>query len=265
MRLLCLAHAAALAAIVAGCADAPLTSEEIAQNQEALCANADGVNSALAGLAVATAKELRRWQSSQDFFVEAGNRLALTSTGKARCSDGRCWNTQAILDLQRAPLGSVRFGTVSFNADNFRSRLVSEFNEQKICEARTGIGPDTCPAEQHQLTFQSQQAGACDTLFTFAATTPTGGALTSPAQLKKKLLFAGYPDNPYLAFSSTGATVSIDPTYGLNEDGSTSAGICMAACVRMSNADVSGQCCMCGGVNRKFVRATFNASTYLCK
>lgn len=264
MKFPCLAHAAALMAIVAGCTEAPMTSEEIGQKHEELCANADGVNSALAALAVATAKELRRWQSSRDFFVDGNRQLALTSTGMARCSDGRCWNTQAMLDLQRAPLGSVKFGNVSFNADNFKSRLVAEFNEQKTCEARVG-GGDACPAEEHQLTFQSQQAGACDTLFTFAATAATGGALKSPAQLKNKLIFAGYPENPYLAFSSTGSTVTIDPTYGLNENGSTSTGVCSASCVRVTSADATGQCCSCAGQLKKYARSTFNANTYLCK
>jgi hypothetical protein len=265
MKTPCSALAAALLAILAGCTEAPMTSDEIGQNQEALCANGDGVNSALAGLAVAAAKELRRWQSSRDFYVDSSFRLALTSTGKARCSDGRCWNTQAILDLQRAPFGSVKFGSVTFNADNFRSRVVSEFNEQKICEARTGTGDANCPAEEHLLTFKSQQPGACDTLFTFTATTPTGGALRSPAQLKNKLIFAGYPENPYLAFSSSASTVTIDPTYGLNESGSSSAGTCMAACVRMSSVDASGQCCTCGGRTLRYSRSTFNANTYLCK
>jgi hypothetical protein len=260
-----LASAAALLAVVVGCTEAPMTSEEIGQNHEALCANGDGVNSALAGLGVAAAKELRRWQSSRDFYVDSSNRLALTSTGKARCSDGRCWNTQAILDLQRAPFGSVKFGSVTFNADNFRSRLVSEFNEQKICEARTGSGDANCPAEEHLLTFKSQQPGACDTLFTFAATSPTGVALKSPAQLKNKLIFVGYPENPYLAFSSTGSTVTIDPTYGLNDNASASTGSCMAACVRMTSADAAGQCCSCNGQLKRYARSTFNTNTYLCQ
>ena len=242
-----------------------MTSDEIGQNQEALCANGDGVNSALAALAVASARELRRWQSSRDFYVDSSYRLALTSTGKSRCSDGRCWNTQAILDLQRAPFGTVKFGGVTFNADNFKSRLVSEFNEQKICESRTGTGGANCPAEEHLLTFKSQQPGACDTLFTFAATSPTGGALMSPSQLKNKLIFVGYPENEYLSFSSTGTTVTIDPTSGLNEGSSSSAGSCMAACVRMSSTDASGQCCSCSGQLKRYSRSTFNANTYLCQ
>lgn len=254
-----------LTAAALGCTEAPMSSEEIGMNQEALCANGDGVNSALAALAVATAKELRRWQSSRDFFVDSSGRLALTSTGKAQCADGRCWNTQAILDLQRAPFGSVKFGSVTFNADNFRSRAVAEFNEQKVCEARTGSGDANCPAEEHKLTFKSQQPGACDTIFTFAATTPTGGALLAPAQLKNKLIFAGYPENPYLAFGSTAGTVSIDPTYGLNEGGTTTAGACSAACTRVSSSDLSGSCCSCGGLARRYSRSPFSTHVYLCK
>jgi hypothetical protein len=106
---------------------------------------------------------------------------------------------------------------------------------------------------------------SCDSLFTFAATTPTGGALRSPAQLKNKLIFAGYPENRYLAFSSSASTVTIDPTYGLNDNASSSAGTCMAACVRMSSADATGQCCSCGGLNKRYSRSTFNANTFLCK
>jgi hypothetical protein len=203
--------AASAIASLAGCTEAPMTSDEIGQNQEALCANGDGVNSAMAALATATAKELRRWQSSRDFMI-SNNMLALSTTGRSQCADGRCWNTQAILDLQKAPFGTVKFGGVTFNADNFKSRLVAEYNEQKICESRTGTGDANCPAEEHKLTFKSQQAGACDTIFTFGATTPTGGPLLRPAQLKNKLIYVGYPENPYLAFSSTGSTVSIDPT-----------------------------------------------------
>jgi hypothetical protein len=256
---------AVLTAAALACTEAPLSSEEISSNQAALCSNGDGVNSALAALAVATAKEVRRWQSSRDFFVDGSGRVALTSTGKAQCSDGRCWNTQAILDLQRAPFGSVKLGGVTFNADNFRSRLVAELNEQKICEARTGSGDANCPAEEHRLTFKSQQAGACDTIFTFGATTAAGGPLLAPAQLNNKLIFAGYPENPYLAFSSTGTTVSIDPTYGLNEGGATTAGSCSAACTRMSSADLTGSCCSCGGQTRRYGRSTFSTFVYLCK
>jgi hypothetical protein len=249
-------------AAASGCTEAPLTSDEIGQNLQELCANGDGVNSALAALAVSTAKELKRWQSSSDFTV-TNNWVYLTSTGKAQCSDGKCWNTQAILDLQKAPLGTVKFGSVTFNADNFRSHLIAELNEQRVCEAR---GPAVCPSEAHKLTFKSQQPGACDTVFTFDATSPTGAPLRSPQLLDNKVIFAGYPENPYLAFSAVGSTVSIDPTYGLNEGGTTTAGSCSAACTKLSSTDITGSCCDCAGaVARQYQKSPFSTAIFLCR
>jgi hypothetical protein len=252
---------------VVGCTEAPMTEEDIGQNQEALCANGDGVNSAMAALAVAAAKELGRWSPTTDFAPGTGAPwyTTLTATGKARCADGKCWNTQAILDLQKAPPNSVKFSGVVFNANNFVSTLTARWNEQKNCELRGGTGDSNCTAEQHKLTFKSSQPGACDTIFTFDAKTPTGGNLVNPKQLKNKLMFVGYPSNPFLAFSSTGTTVSIDPTYGLNPDAATTTGACAAACTKISASSVAGQCCSCGGVNKTFVKASFNANTFLCQ
>ncbi|HEU4578084.1 MAG TPA: hypothetical protein VFS67_07510 [Polyangiaceae bacterium] len=108
-----------------------------------------------------------------------------------------------------------------FNANNFVSTLTARWNEQKNCELRGGSGSSNCTAEQHVLTFKSSKAGACDTSFTFDAKSTSGGNLAHPDQLENKLMFVGGSSNPYLAFSSTGTTVSIDPTYGLDEDPST--------------------------------------------
>ena len=262
--------------VAAGCTEAPMSDAELdqAESQEALgqsteglCANGDGVNSAMAALAVAAAKELGRWNPTTDF---APGRAApwyttLTATGKARCPGGNCWNTQAILDLQKAPPNSVKFGSVVFNANNFVSTLTARWNEQKNCELRGGTGATNCTAEQHKLTFQSSAPGACDTIFTFNATNLSGGALVNPSQLKNKLMFVGYPSNPYLAFSSTGTTVSIDPTYGLNPDGTTSSGTCTAACTKISATSVSGACCTCNGVTGKYAVSAWSATTYTCK
>jgi hypothetical protein len=257
--IIALAAAAALA-----CNEAPMSSDELGRAEEALCANGDGVPAAMAALAVATAKELRRWQPLKDFYINNGS-LALTSTGKSLCADGRCWNTQGILDLQRAPLNSVKLAGVTFNADNFRSQLYSNFNEQKICESRPdNHAGDNCPAEQHKLTLKSVSSGSCDTVFTFNATTPTGGLLSYPAQLKNKLIYAGYPENSFLSFTSTGSTVSIDPTYGLNDTGTTSSGSCAAACTKLSALDVAGQCCSCSGSTRRYQRSAFSAAVFLC-
>ena len=108
-----------------GCTEAPMTSEEVAlmgegdmelgQTGEGLCSNGDGVNSAMAALAVAAAKELGRWNPTTDFAPGTASPwyTTLTATGKARCSDGKCWQTQAILDLQKAPPNTtyITFGS----------------------------------------------------------------------------------------------------------------------------------------------------------
>ena len=263
------------------CTDAPMTSEDIAQDEqlmsegelelgqsgEALCANGDGVNSAMAALAVAAAKELGRWNPTTDFLPMnyAPWHTQLTATGKARCADGKCWNTQAILDLQKAAPNTVKFGSVVFNANNFVSTLTARWNEQRNCESRGGTGDQNCTAEQHKLTFQSAKAGACDTIFTFNATNTSGGALKSPSQLKNKLIFVGYPSNPYLAFSSTGTTVSIDPTYGLNEGANATSGTCAALCTKISVTSVAGACCSCNGKTGKFAKSAWSATTFVCQ
>jgi len=264
-----------------GCTEAPMTSDEMSTDEslmsegssvlgqagEALCANGDGVNSAMAALAVAAAKELGRWNPTTDFAPGTGApwHTTLTATGKARCADKKCWQTQAILDLQKAPPNSVKFGNVVLNSNNLISTLTARWNEQKNCELRGGTGDTNCTAEQHQLTFKSSAPGACDTVFTFDAKSTTGGALKNANQLKNKLMFVGYPSNPYLAFSSTGTTVSVDPTYGLNPDGSTSSGTCSAACTKISSTSVTGSCCSCNGVSGKYAVSAWSATTYTCK
>jgi hypothetical protein len=268
-------------AVIGGCTEAPMTSDEIngeldqmsseedlGQAAQAQCANGDGVPSALAALAASTAKELGRWNPTVDFAAgtAASNwYTTLTATGKARCPGGNCWNTQALLDLQKAPLNAVKLNGVVLNGNNYVSQLTSNWNTQKNCELRGGTGDANCSAEQHKLAFQSAAAGACDTIFTYKATSLTGGNLTAPNQLKNKLLFFGGTGNQYLSFSSTGTTVSIDPTYGLDDGGTTTTGGCTAACTKISATSVAGQCCSCGGVTKTFVKAAWNNSTFLCQ
>jgi hypothetical protein len=258
----------ALGLAATGCTEAPMSTEEIGENQEAMCSNSDGVNSVLAALAASAAKELGRWNPTVDFAAgTAGSNwyTTLTATGKARCAGGKCVNTQALLDLQKAPQNSVKFGSIVFNANNLVSQLTSKWNEQKNCELRGGTGDANCSAEQHKLTFKSKQAGSCDTIFTYDAKNTSGGNLTSPGQLKNKLIFFGGTGNPFLSFTNTGTTVSIDPTYGLNEDGTTSTGACSAACTRISAASVAGACCSCNGATKKYVKSAWSAVTFLCQ
>jgi hypothetical protein len=220
----------------------------------------------MAALAVAAATELRRWQPTQDFAI-SGGRMVLTSAGKARCSDGKCWNTQALLDFQDDRAGAVvKFpGGVRLSPAALRSRLAAKLEEQKVCDSRPdNRRGDNCPAEEHQLTFKYSKAGSCDTNFFFEAKAPNGAPLEYPGQLKNKLIWADHT-NPYIAFQNVGEMVSIDPTFGLNEKGSTSTGSCTAACVRVSASNLAGQCCSCGNANKAFAKSPFSSLVYICQ
>jgi len=263
--------------------ESTLESEPVAygESEAALmsCTNPDGTNSVMAALAVATAQELKRWQPTTDFVVfgtsgmsEASGGLQqaikLTAAGKARCSDGKCAKVQALLDLQYDQANDkVKLpGGVTLSPAALRSRLVAKLRDQATCDSRPANGgAGNCPVEQHSLTFQKSVKGSCDTNFYFVAKAPDGvTALKYPAQLKNKLIWVD-STNPYVAFQSTGEVVSIDPTYGLNEDASTTAGACTAACAKISTTSALGQCCSCNGVTKTFAKATWNANTFLCQ
>jgi len=169
------------------------------------------------------------------------------------------------LSLKLLALWPAATRTGAASANNFVSTLTARWNEQYNCELRGGTGASNCTAEQHLLTFKSSAAGACDTVFTFDAKNTSGGNLLHPDQLKNKLMFVGGSSNPYLAFSSTGTTVSIDPTYGLDEDPNTSTGSCSVACTKMSATSQLGKCCSCNGKTSTYAKSTVNAMTYLCQ
>ncbi len=234
------------------------------------CSNLEGTASTMAALAVSAAMELQRWQPTKDFAVGkigADEALVLTSAGKARCSDGKCFNTQALLDFQKNEAnGKVKFpNNVSLNSGALRSRLVAKFRDQASCEAQPSNGGTTnCPVEEHTLTFQRSEKGGCDTNYFFVAKKTNGKALSYPAQLKNKLLWADR-GNPYIGFQSVGEVVSIDPTYGLNEAGSTTTGTCTAACVKVSAYNSTGACCSCNGVTKKFAKAAWSSFVYICQ
>jgi len=241
------------------------------------CNNVDGTNSVMAALAVSAAEELKRWQPTRDFVVfgtsgrsEASlgpqQAIKLSATGKAQCADGKCWNTQALLDLQYDQANDkVKFpGGVTLSPGALRSRLVAKLREQQTCEARPANGGNNCPVEEHKLTFQRAEKGGCDTNFFFKATQPNGQALKFPAQLKNKLQWVD-TQNPYIGFQSAGDVVSIDPTFGLNATNAVSNGNCFGSCVRVSIGNVAGACCQCNGATRKFARSPWSSVTFLCQ
>jgi hypothetical protein len=232
------------------------------------CSNPEGTDSVMAALAVSAANELKRWQPVADFAIGNqgfGEMLVLTGTGKSRCSDGFCYNTQALLDLQKPQAEGTLFpGNVKLSAIALRSRLVAKFRDQQGCEQQPSNGGTTnCPAEQHQLIFQRAEKGGCDTNYYFVAKKPDGSPLQYPAQLKNKLLWADRV-NPYIGFQSVGEVVSLDPTYGLDDVGTTSAGTCTSACVKITRNNEAGNCCSCNGVTKTFRKALWSNYTYLC-
>jgi hypothetical protein len=59
--------------------------------------------------------------------------------------------------------------------------------------------------------------------------------------------------------------VAIDPTYGLNDEDTTSSGSCTAACTKITTTNIAGACCSCNSVQKTFKRSSFNVNTYLCQ
>jgi len=242
------------------------------------CSNPDGTNSVMAALAVAVAQQLGRWNASKD-LDGTGSMLRLTSgsdasgaIGKSRCADGTCARVQALLDMQLdAASGKVYIqGTgatkVLLDPPALRSRMLAKWNEQRTCDQAPRNGTSTdCTTEQNKLTYVSAAAGGCDMNFTFAAKNTSGGALQYINQLKNELKFAD-SQNPYLNFTNLGnGNVSIDPTYGLDDTGTSSTGSCTAACTKISTTSLAGSCCSCGGVSKLFSKAAWSATTFLCQ
>ena len=230
------------------------------------CENPAGVSGVMAGLAIAAAKELKRWQPSLDFtWNSSTDRLDLTAGGRARCADGACKNTQALLDVQKPEAaGLVRLNDGQIvDVVALRSTLKTNWAEQKSCDA---LGQ--CRVEDHEFRFSSASPSYCGTTFTFTPMRPGSSFITIVDEyaLTRKLKFVGFPENDLLNFVVLyGGKITVDPTYGLNESGSTAAGSCDASCTKFSSSSIAGSCCNCGGVNKKFVRSTFNANMYLCQ
>jgi hypothetical protein len=219
----------------------------------------------LANLAGAAAEELGRWEATRDFQLSPdGARLTLSAEAEAHCA-GDCPILSGVLALQN-PLAAM--------PDNdpaaVSAAMVAAWQRQKVGEA-TAV-----PLGAHELTRLGSEPAACGELFWFEATRADCSGdcgVESPETLASKLVFAGFPDNPYLQFQTASdfegrptSLVGIDPTYGLNPDPSTCAGSCDAGCTKISSTPITEacNCCNCGGVYGDWVRSTFNANTYLC-
>jgi len=189
-------------------------------------------------------------------------------TSCGRCSggggSGSCVNTQAMLDMQKPEAhGKVKFpGNITLDATLLRSQLKSNWDAQASCNSS-----GACSAPEHDLKYTHVEAGSCDKKFFFdplRAGSTTWLSTVEADRLKNKLKFVGYPGNKMLNFYLRNGQVSVDPTYGLNEGTTVTAGSCDATCTKFSPSDQSGKCCSCNGVTKRFVRSPFSTAIYLC-
>ena len=269
---------------------------ELGSTEQALqnCTTPDGTNAVMAAFAVAVGQELGRWQATTDFEMFTTSGLSESSPGmqqairlrtgtdsagkprgKSRCADGKCARVQALLDMQYEQAlnkvwiqGETSTTKVLLDPGALRSRMVSKVNyEQKTCDdAAADNDPNKCPKELHKLTLVGPVSlGGCGVHYKFAVAKDTGATLLYPGQLKWKLTFADQA-NGWVDFRNLGGGyVAIDPTYGLNDDSTTTSGSCAAACTKVSTTDITGQCCTCSGVNKKFAKSAWSATTFLCQ
>jgi hypothetical protein len=256
-----------LLALIPGCAvDASTAQEDVAQGEEPLCSNDNGVNSVMAALALATGREVRRWLPTHDFqWNSTTGKLELGYYGNGRISNKDTSNVKAILALQDAPAHSVEMpGGIWLDPVALRAALKANWADQVACEANA-----TCGQEADDLVYTNTEFGSCgvkgffDVYKGYSTTKVTDTA--SLTKLNDNLTFLGYPENRMLNFYLRNGQVSVDPTVGLNEGATTSSGSCTASCTMYSATSVTGQCCQCDGVTKTFSRSPFSASMYLCR
>lgn len=249
-----------LVALASACSVEMGEPQEFAEEtSEALvCSNESATNVVMAGIAASAALEMKRWLPERDFVMNNG-KLEVSQWGTARCpryrSNGtiadpsdtsvpkNCKFTKNWLRLQDDAAAGMIIEGEALNPSPLRSRIVSYWDRQMICNSRPDNGQgDNCPVEYHDLEFTVKAPGACGDDFYFHAYkmgTKENLNAVDAAQLKNKLIFAGYPDNPYLNFASKPANgvpiasnyagdVRLDPggnSQGGGTTGSGSAGV----------------------------------------
>ena len=158
----------------------------------------------------------------------------------------------------------------------------STYNDARIAQAADGGWTDNrifkltpiIAGEPHRLTFShtTNDATCGEYNFWYEITQPNGQSLRAPEDSFVQLMFAGGKEtltgkdiNPFIAQQVSGDLVAIDPTYGLNDTGTTTSGACSAACTKVTKENVAGQCCSCNGSTKAYKRSAWNTATYLCQ
>jgi hypothetical protein len=209
----------------------------IAWNMEpagyAQCQTNTGLLPTKASLAVAMAKELRRWIPLQDLAIDGTTGwVALSSAGVARCNaNGGCPNTLALLGQQEPGLANVVNQNV-FNPVTYKEDLIASLNRQSTLIQNLILNNPGALPPAHLLTAVGGPTnlgmGSCGPHYIFQVDNLDGTPLspTQAANMTNSLCFFGYGscgNNPYLGFTQTGVDcpsgrtcVAIDPTDGDN-------------------------------------------------
>ena len=252
--------------------DVPMYEEEsvdeIGSIEQPLCENTGGTNAVMTAIAVAAGRELGRWLPERDFqWNSSTGRLELSVNAEPRCRTmsptASCTNLRALLDLQKPEAsGKVTFpGNIVLDSALLRTKLKDGWNAHLSCGTTCSSVPTV------DLRYHHVESGSCDKKFffdPFYMGTTNRMSATDQDRLKNKLKFVGYPSNKMLNFYLRDGRVSVDPTYGLNEGVTETAGSCDIAATKFSSVDITGKCCSVSGATKKYTRSPFSASIYLC-
>lgn len=210
----------------------------------------------MASLAVATGRELKRWDAS-DFerYTRHGKTyLRISGQGLRRCENG-CLNTNAILELQS--LASA--GIEAHYPDIFRAVLVSNHEKQQAWDQDNPITP-------HKFTsIHTNDEGGCGIHYWFRVKKNNGRNYGSEALLRDKLQIFGYPHNLWLDPIWNRWSIAVDPSGSMTTGGTASSGSCTVGSP-MFDATHSSQdkCCITGGKAGKLKVTSFSPYVYVC-
>jgi hypothetical protein len=233
--------------------------EEVASSENTIsCDNNLATFSVLAGMAVASANEMRRWLPQRDMECEGTNvgtdanadgtvdqpgkcirwapnfKMGLSKWAWPRCPNRNCRYTAGLLKLQDGALDGHIFGGQPLDSGVLKSRLASYWDRQFVCINRPDNGTgDDCPVEYHDLSFwyKTTSSVTCNGGYDYWFHSSKQNSnppvpLSKPGQLKNMLIWAGGSDNPFLMFNNVNGDVKIDPTGGTAEGSSTTSGSC---------------------------------------
>lgn len=243
-----------------GCSmEQPDSVTTLAQEQTLSCNSNSGINPMKAALAVAMATEIGRLDAVNDLAI-SNDTVVLTGGAKSKCRArgyGDCSNVDAILGLQDRVVNNYVSQNV-FNATSFRQDLKASFDRQKNAENSLRMNNASRVPLPHEL-FQTTLSdyGACGIHYDFAV---IGDKVEN---LAVRLEFFGGSQNPFIAFRSTSATISIDPTGTMNGSTSTKSGMCVDASVAY-DLSLKGSCCTVSGRQGTFQPASWNRKMVYC-